>query len=352
MADGTTTLLNDGRVLVVGGSSSNAYRNVAMKYDPATNRWRDAGRFTDARRRHTATLLPNGKVLIAGGEGDRALSSASLYDPATNSWSDVAPMGTARYGATATLLPERKGARRRRLRRQRVHRERPSCSTRRRTPGPRPRRCMRTALAHTATLLGRRTCARRRRPGRHERHQLLARQRRDLHAGRLAVQQRRRQFRRWRRRWQRSRRRRLGRWRQRPRSPASRCPRRASALPAPARASPLPHAAEGLSARRSPTATTPPRPRRSPSSARPPVVSATVAASDPPEPTAESAHCTHWVTVGRFTHADAAGPNSLRFTGRLGGHKLAPAVTASASARGSAVASRVSAGAIGFRIVR
>ena len=34
--------------------------------------------------------------------------------------------------------------------------------------------------------------------------------------------------------------------------------------------------------------------------------------------------CTRWVTVGRFTHADAAGPNSLHFSGRVGGHKLSP----------------------------
>ncbi|MBZ0090397.1 MAG: hypothetical protein K8H90_08480, partial [Thermoanaerobaculia bacterium] len=37
------------------------------------------------RNRHTATLLPSGKVLVAGGvdENSTALSSAELYDPAT-----------------------------------------------------------------------------------------------------------------------------------------------------------------------------------------------------------------------------------------------------------------------------
>ena len=109
MATGTTTLLQDGSVLVAGGASSNTNRNVALRYFPATNRWRTAGSFTDARRYQVAALLPNGKVLVAGGFGDRdALRSAVLYDPATNAWTDVAPMATARVGATATTLPNGK----------------------------------------------------------------------------------------------------------------------------------------------------------------------------------------------------------------------------------------------------
>ncbi len=106
MARGTATLLADGSVLVAGGSSSNTMRNVALRYFPATNRWRDAGSFTDARRQQVAARLGNGKVLIAGGAGGgRVLKSAALYDPATNGWTDVAPMAAARQDATATLLP-------------------------------------------------------------------------------------------------------------------------------------------------------------------------------------------------------------------------------------------------------
>ena len=111
MARGTATLLNDGSVLIAGGSSSNTLRNVAMRYFPATNRWRDAGGFTDARREQAAALLPNGKVLIAGGDGDArgdAIASASLYDPAANRWTAVAPMATPREDATATTLPNGK----------------------------------------------------------------------------------------------------------------------------------------------------------------------------------------------------------------------------------------------------
>jgi hypothetical protein len=34
--------------------------------------------------------------------------------------------------------------------------------------------------------------------------------------------------------------------------------------------------------------------------------------------------CIRYLTVGSFTHSDRAGPNSFRFTGRVGGHKLKP----------------------------
>lgn len=103
----TATLLPDGKVLVVGGGSGTS----AELYDPATNSWAAASSATSARDSHTATLLPNGKVLVAGGmDGYTAtvFNSAELYDPATNTWSAAANLATARYRDTATLLPSGK----------------------------------------------------------------------------------------------------------------------------------------------------------------------------------------------------------------------------------------------------
>jgi hypothetical protein len=61
--------------------------------------------------------------------------------------------------------------------------------------------------------------------------------------------------------------------------------------------------------------------------------------------------CTRWSTVGRFTHADAAGPNRLRFTGRVRGRKLARgryrlSVTARVGRDSASAAARIA-----FRIV-
>lgn len=102
------TLLNNGQVLVTGGVVSGATVNNAKLYNPATNAWSDAAPMKTARRAHTSTLLPNGKVLVAGGGNPVALNSAELYDPATNSWSDAAPMAFEHFAAAAVLLPNGK----------------------------------------------------------------------------------------------------------------------------------------------------------------------------------------------------------------------------------------------------
>ncbi|MBK9442747.1 MAG: hypothetical protein IPN53_16185 [Comamonadaceae bacterium] len=72
--------------------------------------WRGASSLNIARDRHSATLLPNGKVLVAGGFGNSGgtLASAELYDPATNTWSAAGNLVTARDHHSATLLPNGK----------------------------------------------------------------------------------------------------------------------------------------------------------------------------------------------------------------------------------------------------
>src|SRR5438552_3749657 len=63
----TSTLLPDGRVLVVGGEYRSTPLASSELYDPASGTWSATGSLNTARDSHTATHLPNGKVLVAGG---------------------------------------------------------------------------------------------------------------------------------------------------------------------------------------------------------------------------------------------------------------------------------------------
>jgi N-acetylneuraminic acid mutarotase len=100
------TRLLDGRVLVVGGTGDRGYLASAELYDPRTGSWAATGSLGTPRAGATATLLPDGKVLVAGGEYDQpfSVSTAELYDPSTGSWTATGSMGTPRIDHTATLL--------------------------------------------------------------------------------------------------------------------------------------------------------------------------------------------------------------------------------------------------------
>jgi WD40 repeat protein len=105
----SATLLLDGSVLVAGGGSSPDgllinMPNTSELYSPATGTWSYTGTLS-ARVYHTATLLRNGQVLVAGGGVYQAiLNTAEVYDPATGNWHDTASLQLPRYLHTATLL--------------------------------------------------------------------------------------------------------------------------------------------------------------------------------------------------------------------------------------------------------
>ena len=106
----TATLLQDGRVLVAGGKSSSGGLATADIYDPATNTWSSASPMSTIRFLHTATLLKDGRVLVTGGANDelggQASATTEIYDPASNTWTPGPPMANARYEHTATLLTD------------------------------------------------------------------------------------------------------------------------------------------------------------------------------------------------------------------------------------------------------
>jgi N-acetylneuraminic acid mutarotase len=110
----TATLLQNGKVLVTGGYSLSptTYYATAELYNPANNTWSSAGSMQvlgvgPGRARHTATLLDNGKVLVVGGttNGTASTQTAYLYDPLLNLWTATTlPPMAGRFNHSATLL--------------------------------------------------------------------------------------------------------------------------------------------------------------------------------------------------------------------------------------------------------
>ena len=96
------TLLQDGRVLVAGGSSDADFATAlhgAEIYDPNVGTWSLVAALHIPRAWEPATLLTNGRVLVAGG------NVAEVFDPSAGNWTVTEPLIAAGAGGnTATLL--------------------------------------------------------------------------------------------------------------------------------------------------------------------------------------------------------------------------------------------------------
>ena len=109
----TATLLPDGHVLIVGDyEGSGSTRTAAELYDPKTREFVSTGSPVRVHSSQAATLLQDGRVLIAGGTGTGAFddptpASAELYDPETDRFTLTGSMAARRWsGHTATLLKD------------------------------------------------------------------------------------------------------------------------------------------------------------------------------------------------------------------------------------------------------
>ncbi len=123
---GSAVMYDDGKLLIMGGSSCGFYSTSCTTFPTATAEiidlnspnpaWTYTGSMvTGGRKLHNATLLPDGKVLVTGGSrGTESANNApptpafesELWDPATGTWTTMASLTRARaYHATAVLLP-------------------------------------------------------------------------------------------------------------------------------------------------------------------------------------------------------------------------------------------------------
>ncbi|XXY19082.1 kelch repeat-containing protein [Sorangium sp. So ce216] len=108
--------LLDGRVLLFGGDpkafGEEPRPDTAELYDPATDTFTPTGTMTDDRHGHSTTLLQDGRVLVAGGSSwiarnrSTLVDTAEVFDPAAGTWTAVASMPSVRSGNALLLLPD------------------------------------------------------------------------------------------------------------------------------------------------------------------------------------------------------------------------------------------------------
>lgn len=121
----TATLLNNGKVLIVGGEKFERiiHNNVEINYgkwmqgaeiyDHRTGKFIPTGNTKFPREYHTATLLKDGRVLIVGGlifkgkqGGIKDAIKSEIYDPYTGEFTLTGKLNYAREDHTATLLQD------------------------------------------------------------------------------------------------------------------------------------------------------------------------------------------------------------------------------------------------------
>lgn len=88
-------------ILELGWSSS----SYPVVIDPI---WQTTENLSAPRARFTATKLQDGRVLVSGGTstGNKALATAEIYDPATGTWAMTGTMPVPRKDHRATMLPD------------------------------------------------------------------------------------------------------------------------------------------------------------------------------------------------------------------------------------------------------
>ncbi len=111
----TATRLADGPVVILGGTGGDrgAEKPIAAVevYDPETRQFSVQGRLKRPRHDHSAVLLDDGRVLVVGGmdwSGERPgpVAAIEIYDPATQRSTRVGRLRQPRWDHDAFLLPD------------------------------------------------------------------------------------------------------------------------------------------------------------------------------------------------------------------------------------------------------
>ena len=109
-----SVMYEDGKILVMGGGDPPTNTVERIDLNAAAPAWQSAPSMNWARRQMGSTILPDGKVLVVGGSSSGGFNDATLavllaeiWDPVTNSWSRMASTQAPRmYHSDVLLLPD------------------------------------------------------------------------------------------------------------------------------------------------------------------------------------------------------------------------------------------------------
>ena len=103
-----SVLLKDGRVLMVGGGTSQDLATVsaaAFIFSPQSQTWSPMPAMAQPRFRPTALLLADGRVLVAGGLGPSGgIRRTEIFDPVIGRWTSAGAMSAGRFNSATVLL--------------------------------------------------------------------------------------------------------------------------------------------------------------------------------------------------------------------------------------------------------
>jgi hypothetical protein len=104
----TATLLEDGTVLIAGGTSGSQPLDSSEIFDPARGVFLPAGTMTVARQQAVSVRLSDGRVLIAGGFARLTpfvapLDTAEIYDPKSRTFSAIGSIGFPDVASSSTF---------------------------------------------------------------------------------------------------------------------------------------------------------------------------------------------------------------------------------------------------------
>lgn len=105
----TATLLNSGKVLVVGGTDANTNLSLSSceQFDPSSGTWTTTASMNSNRSYHNAILLNTNEVLVVCGADDSGtITTCELYDPNQDKWTITAPLASRPSYHASVLLKD------------------------------------------------------------------------------------------------------------------------------------------------------------------------------------------------------------------------------------------------------